>query len=299
MKKIKISPPDFVSTHKPVAAYVLRLDIASDALVARFFRVLSEEEHEDETIEQSLAPFDPTSTALLRQVVTQRNFYAAAAVSADERLEGKVLSEIGRHIFRPTIGAGTVVGSGERHDFAAFVFPFDSSARVSEPYNHFTESESVKGTFVRNGRLRDAQPIFFLYSDVATAPIAEWTLAYADVAPFVLEDRTGGDWAPAESSFSCYSLLPTFVATAPASIAPGGSATIEIAIKRGAATIPYSGEIAIEAIAGYAPMRRITARSGTASVRIWALGLEAGDAVRVKIGTRTISGLADVVIPVA
>lgn len=299
MKKIKIVGSGFTSTQKPVAEYVLRLEAIGGALLARYFRVLGEREAEYEVIDQTLAPFDPASTPLLRQVVTERNFVAAKAVTSNAALAERVLSEIGRHVFRPTIGPETICGSGERHDFAAFVLPFGSDGAVAEPYNHFTESESVKGPIPRNGRLRAAQPILVLYTDVSGSPLADWTIAYVDSPPFVLEDLTGGDWTPAPSGFGVYSFLPEFVLTAPATIERDGYATVSVALRRGGSAIPYSGEIVVEAVSGYAPKRRVSVVGGVGSFKVGALGLDVGDEVRVKVGTRTISGLASASIRVA
>lgn len=298
MQKIKVTTSTFTSTTKPVAEYVLRLEVLSGALLARYFRVLPESEYAGRTAATVLPPFDPTTTSLLRLVVTEPTYYAAAAVTESDAVEGKVLAEIGRHVFRPTIGSETIVGNGERHDFSAFVFPFSSSAVVSEPYNHFTESELVKGTVSRNGRLRAGQSIFFLYSDVATAPIDDWTIVYAESTPFVLEDLTGGSWSTAPSGFGVHSLLPEFAMTAPATVGQNDYATLSIALQRGGAAIAYSGEVVVEPVAGYAPKRRVSIVNGTGTFKVGALGLDVGDEVRVKVGTRTVTGLADASIPV-
>lgn len=299
MQKVKIEASNHTSTAKPVAAYVVRLEKSNDALFARYFKVTERQESEEYIpIKEALESFDPTSTALMSQRVTERNFIKASAVTGDVRVKDAVLSEIGRHIFRPTIGAGTVCGAGERNDFAAFVLPFGSDGAVSEPYNHFTESGEVKGVVPRNGRLRGAQPIFILYSDVATANLDNWTLIYIDSIPFVFEDATGGEWQSAPTGFNLYSLLPTVSVQTSETIAADGATTVAVELSRDGAKLNYSGELVVEPVSGYVPKRRLTIANGSGAFKVMALGLEASDTLRVKVGTRNISGLADASIKV-
>ena len=299
MKKMKIIGGAFSSTQKPKSEYVIRLDRFGGDLLVRYFKAHPREQYSNETIATELPAFDPASTPLMRLTVTERNFIEPAAVTSDKSMESMVLSEIGRHIFRPTIGNTTICGAGERNDFAAFVLPFGSDGAVSEVYNHFTESGGVKGVVPRNGRLRGAQPIFILYSDVANAPLDDWTMIYIDSSPFVLEDGTAGLWQPAPNGFNLYSLLPTLTVEAPAIVDANGVATMSVKLSRNEKTLNYSGELALEAVSGYLPKRRVTVENGVGTFKAMALGLDAGDQVRVKIGTRNITGLAEAQITVA
>jgi hypothetical protein len=299
MKKLKLQAGEFTSTQKPQSEYVIRLERSGDALLARYFKALPREQHDHENIATELPEFSSTATTLLRLTVTNKNFIEPAAVTAHPAFVGKVLTEIGRHIFRPTLNANSVCGAGERQDFAAFVLPFGSNGAVAEPYNHFTESMNVKGVTPRNGRLRGGQPIFILYSDVADAALDDWTLIYADSQPFVLEDMTGGAWQNAPANFSLYGLLPTVSVGAPATVNADATATANVTLSRDGVTIAYSGELALEAVSGYLPKQRVTISNGTGSFKAMALGLETGDAMRIKVGTRCISGLAEANVTIA
>ena len=299
MKKMKIIGSAFSSTQKPKSEYVIRLDRFGDDLLVRYFKAHPREQYFNEAIATELPAFDPASTALMRLTVTERNFIEPAAVTSDKSMEGMVLSEIGRHIFRPTIGNATICGAGERNDFAAFVLPFGSDGGVAEVYNHFTESGGVKGIVPRNGRLRGAQPIFILYSDVANAHLDDWTMIYIDSPPFVFEDNTVGLWQPAPNGFNLYSLLPTLTVEAPAAVDANGVATMSVKLSRNEKTLDYSGELALEAVSGYLPKRRVTVENGVGTFKAMALGLDAGDQLRVKIGTRNVTGLAEAQITVA
>ena len=88
-------------------------------------------------------------------------------------------------------------------------------------------------------------------------------------------------------------LLPTLELSGPSQIAKDGTATMQVTMKQGAITLSYSGDIAVETLAGYAPKTRVSMVNGSASFKVMALGLDVGDQMRVKVGTRTVSGMAD------
>ena len=292
MNKIKSAAYQFVNTQKPEREYVIRLESSAGALVARYFKVIPASEVENETVEPELDAFDPTSTPLMRQLVRERKFIKPLAVTSSQDVQEGALREVGRHIFRPNIGAQAVTGAGEERDFPIFVLPFGSDGEISEPYNHLAESYVVKGDVRRNTRLRGAQPIFLLHAEKADADLRDWTVVYLDSTPFVLEDTTDGSWTTAQN-FRAMALLPTIEVYGPGSIAKDGSATLTATIKRDGATLPYSGEIVVETLAGYAPKTRVQLANGSATFKVMALGLDVGDQMRVKVGLRTVSGMAD------
>ena len=57
--------------------------------------------------------------------------------------------------------------------------------------------------------------------------------------------------------------------------------------------LPAFCELHLEETGGYLPRRRVAVADGRASFKVGALGLEAGEAFRVKVGFRHFSGLAD------
>lgn len=297
MQKIQIPPPVFSTTHKPTAAYVVRIEVITGVLVARYFQVL---DHilESDTVLDAMKPIDLGSPPLMRKVETQKTLVTPSAVTSNADVQNKFLLDIGYQAFAPTTGADSVCGFGERHDFSLFCLPFTHQGKVGEPFNHFTEGEIVKGKVTRIGRLRDAQPIFILYSDVANAPLSDWKLHYVDAHPFVLEDTTAGSWTVQTQPFDYIALLPTFDVSAPASVAAGGTAVVDLTLRRNGDAIAYNGELQVEAISGYAPKRRVAVVNGASSISVMALGLVAGDSIRIKVGTRNVTGLSDVTIPV-
>jgi len=95
--------------------------------------------------------------------------------------------------------------------------------------------------------------------------------------------------------------LPSLRLNAPSALEPDASATVDVRVVtgRGRPIGDVVPEIFLEATGGYLPHRRARADAGTASFRFMALGLEAGDTVRLKAGFRHFSGVAEAEIAVA
>lgn len=297
MQKIKISTQiPHVNAKLQHESYVVRSEVVGDAFVVRYFKVLPPDAEIKSVLQDVLTTFDPESTNLLRQM-TDGDYFVGHAVTSDPKFSEHKMLEIGRHNFRPTIGSASVVGAGEKNDFSLYVLPFNGVDAIGEPYNHFVESAQVKGQVHRNGRMRGLKAVFMLYSDDADAPLSNWTIFYLDTSAFVLEDKIAGNWTTQEQ-FNSQSLLPSFQASAPSSVQANGSCTVGLTLKRNGNAIPYTGDVDVEVLSGYVPKRRIAVVNGLASINVMALGLTAGDNVRIKIGTRNVSGLADVTIPV-
>ena len=62
--------------------------------------------------------------------------------------------------------------------------------------------------------------------------------------------------------------------------------------------LPAACDLYLEETGGYLPRRRIAVAEGLAAFKVGALGLEAGEAFRVKVGFRHFSGLADLNVTV-
>jgi|GEM_PF-4055622 len=298
MKKIKFTNAVFAHTGPITANHVVRLEVVNAVLVARYFCTQTVDLNSDLDVQLSLPAFDPTTTPLLRQIVKEGLYIAGAAVTTEPTFQDSLFQEVGRHIFRAPLLANTVLGHWERQDFSAFAFPLDTARAVSEPYSHFAESVSVKGKVGRNSTLRNAQTLFLMYADEAAASIDQWTLIYVQSPSIVLEDTTQGEWEVAPADFDSYALLPQVSLSVPANVAPDGWATVNVTLNRDNKLLAYDGELVIEAVSGYLPKQRLQVRNGTASFRAMALGLQSGDALRVKVGTRTISGMASASIGV-
>ncbi|MEG9883712.1 MAG: hypothetical protein V6Z86_03665 [Hyphomicrobiales bacterium] len=95
--------------------------------------------------------------------------------------------------------------------------------------------------------------------------------------------------------------LPSLRLDAPSVLEPDANATVDVRVvnNRGRLVSDVAPEVYLEATGGYLPHQRVRADAGTASFRFMALGLEAGDTVRLKAGFRHFSGVAEAEIRVA
>lgn len=94
-------------------------------------------------------------------------------------------------------------------------------------------------------------------------------------------------------------LLPHIKLTSEGTLTPNQPALIHAEVVDAEGN-PYGGDMEIwfETINGYLPYTRKTTTNGTTSVKILALALETGDEIRVKAGTKFVTGLADITLVV-
>lgn len=297
MKKIQVLGSKFVSTTKPTNSHALLVREIAGALVLQYFSLHADIDFGSSAFVavDAVPDVDPTESADLRRMIHTLEVFPAELLSDDEALQGKFALELGRHIFRPGVSS-SVCGAGEIGSFSAFAFPFGQHDRLGEPYSVFTESQLDKGSVRRHATKRDAQVIAAVYSDNNSAALDGWTFVYVDSPPFFLVDQTDGVFEDAGSGFSLFSLLPD-VGLSAAPVQDGAS-VVSVTVKRGGVAVNYTGELVVEAVAGYVPNTRIAIHNGTGSFKVMPLGLTPGESMRVKVGTKTLSGMADISIPV-
>lgn len=298
MKKISVTPGvAHTNAQLQEKEYLVLSEKRAGAFVVRYFKICSKELIDGETLNDTLEVFDPTSTPLMRQLVNEHKFYKGSAVTADPKYADCGMREIGRHIFRPEIGAASVVGTAEKYDFPLYVLPFAGVDSIGEPYNHFIESAQVKGPVHRNGRMKGNKAVFLLYATKSNEPIDNWTVCRIETSAFEFDDRTDGNWVSVEN-FSPMQLLPVITLNSPASMDENASAEVEVAMTQNGSALNYSGELVIEMVNGYAPKSRISITNGLGSFKVMSLGLDSGDVLRAKVGTRLVSGMAEAQISV-
>lgn len=86
----------------------------------------------------------------------------------------------------------------------------------------------------------------------------------------------------------------------PVEIAAGGAAQLTVRAVRedGSPNETCGSEVRIEMVSGYAPHTRVRLVGGVARVKVMALGLDAGESMRVKAGWRYFPGLAETTLRV-
>lgn len=84
-----------------------------------------------------------------------------------------------------------------------------------------------------------------------------------------------------------------------ATVAPGGTVEITVQSVDGyGSPVAKSSTIYLEPVYGYLPKTRVVLNDGVAKFKLMALGLDAGDTLRVKAGFRFVPGLDDLSIAV-
>lgn len=302
MNKIKFqNGGPFVNTVKPSAGYLIRMEMVANTLLFRYFKVLTDADMRDREVEEGASPpqLQPGRLGLLRQIVRERVVYRGKMVTKLKDYQESPLEEIGRHFFSPEL-FGSIGGAAERDDFAVIAMPFGTDGMLAEPYNAFAEGGRVKGRGHRLATLKHAQPVFYIGAVKTSAPLARWTVAYADMGSFVLDDITPGAWSSAAPGFSIFDMMPKVAISGPASVRADERCEMTVSLIAADGS-PHKDqcELVVEAVSGYAPITRVTtSANGVATFRMRALDLVAGDKLRVKVGTKSISGLAELIVPV-
>lgn len=94
--------------------------------------------------------------------------------------------------------------------------------------------------------------------------------------------------------------MPAVSLAGPDQLAPDGIGTFSVSVARDGVVDPAcSAEVCIEATGGYLPMQRVKANVGQATFRLHSLGLQPGDAVKLKVGFRNYSALATKTVHIA
>ena len=107
-------------------------------------------------------------------------------------------------------------------------------------------------------------------------------------------------WSEAASSGAVRTMAFPFIhVQAPASVPAGGSALIELRIEDVAGQLlDREAVVYLEAVSGLVPFTRVRASHGLASVPVSAVGMSAGDEIRVKFGWKYFPGADDARIAV-
>lgn len=281
-----------------VQADVAVLCVVGSSFVVRYFEVRAANPLAAAPLD-ALTTLQDTGTADL-VFAEGEVFYTAAAFPEKEFPDGTLFVETAQHWIGPSVAQVGLLGYGEMYDFAALVAPVTMGCKPTFMYNYFAQGSVVKGTVRRIGRLQNTFAHLTFIAAKISDPISQWTVVRGVVPCLAFIDRTVGSWETAPAGFSVLDLLPSVEVTTPTAVASGSYADVVVQTKnKDGTSYPYTGELVVDAISGYTTKSRVTMVNGQGSLRVMPLGLDVGDTVRVKINTRTISGMADVSIPVA
>lgn len=227
-------------------------------------------------------------------------FYTTAAFPETQFPADTLFVETAQHWVGPSVAQVGLLGYGEVYDFAALVAPVTMECKPTFIYNHFAQSNVAKASVRRIGRLQNTFSHLTFVATKVSDPISQWFVIRGVVPCLAFIDRTAGSWETAPAGFSAIDLLPSVEVTTPTAVTAGSYADVVVQTKtKDGSSYPYNGDLVVDAISGYPTKSRVSMVNGQGSLRVMPLGLDVGDSVRIKINTRTISGMADVSIPVA
>lgn len=288
MKKIYVSRPQVEPTQYPQRVAILELFGAG--LTVRYFDVVESPTPESEALDA----IPPLTSSIAESLIV------GGALPEVPYLAGRFLQEKERQTLDPSALSPTDMFSiAELYDFVAIVHPVSFTGAPGTPFSYFVDAATAKAGLRRVGQNREAMMFLTFTATHAQDPIENWTIIRAEHQRVAFVDRTPGSWETAPVGFKVLSTLPTVEITAPTTVPLNGSATVEFqVVDQDGEPHPYEGELVVEALAGYVSKRRIPVTAGAGSVSVFPLGLVAGDVIRIKVGTRLITGLADTAITV-
>ena len=191
------------------------------------------------------------------------------------------------------------IRNGEKADAAVWVCGVDYEGNMRPFYNAIAFETATKMHPMRSVRNLGTPSNLFIYQPFSDMPLTEcsMTLKYnlslgyrSNIDDFV--EASDYNYLPdLDQAFPVVELV-----NGGGQISPDGytDVTVRLASDEGKDATLY-----LEETGGYLPMRRVKTFGGLASFKVGALGLQAGDAFKVKVGLRNFSGMLDVPFEVA
>lgn len=291
MNKYKFKLTD--DTEDGDAIVVALMTVESNGLLVRFFRrVIGDAIANSETI------VSVTSPNVGLTPIADRVVISGSLLSDSPRVTGGFYSEVERQFFSPNVQSN--FGNAEMDDYTAIVLPVQNGTFAAcAPYSHFVESKNVKASVRRVSQIKNQFSHIVLASAIRQAPMSDWSMVRLDMPYIFLVDKTPGDWVSVPADFSLFDILPSVALSAPQSVGSGEWATVSVQFLSNGVQTAYTGELHLEVLSGRANKLRVPITNGAGSFKVNADGLDTGDHVKIKIGTKNVSGLASATIQVA
>lgn len=251
----------------------------------------------------------------------------AWAPSAGDIAKAIVLDVAGRYEAYPTLGTlalGSTLGTRQPNTLYSFVWEQtldrDAMLGAREWESHTTWmylTNRIRGFAPFNASIETAasksRSPRYLESIGRTCVLQVWTpLASSDI----LGSTVSLSYDP-EHGYACNiplaevpteavtqqaynaKFLPKLSVTGPASIKAGEVADYTVTIRDSdGITVAEAAEIYLEATAGYLPKQRLITDTGSETFKLRALDLAPGDSIKLKVGFRHVSGLAETTVAV-
>jgi len=230
--------------------------------------------------------------------------FTPGAVLAD-RFEDRVFCELGAVV----LDIDALLDRAEWSDHGNWLFPLSTPYSAGTaglplaPFNRFPVSLASKMPAPRHLAVAGINLPLQVYVPFKTCDFTQCSFRLTLHPDYGLIGNLdpGAEHSAAEIPTIGRKALPSLRLDAPGAIAPEETATIglKVVTGRGRPIGDAAPEIFLEATGGYLPHRRVQAEAGAGSFRFMALGLEAGDTIRLKAGFRHFSGVAEAEIRVA
>lgn len=236
-----------------------------------------------------------------KSVATPSRAHPAPSIPGDAlNHSGKDFMVLDEMLF--DFGARSGLGK-EWGDHAAWVFPLRPDGTLDTPFNRSlaTWLSKIPESLYR---ARENRPYpLRLMVPFKTCGLDQSSLVINTHPDYGMIGNIEPTWTlPADAAgIPREMVFPSLKLTGPATVAPDEAATITVAVvdKDGAVIADAACELPLEVVSGYLPKARVAIVNGGGTFKVMALGLEAGEAVRVKAGLGLFTGLADISIPVA
>jgi hypothetical protein len=199
------------------------------------------------------------------------------------------------------VDVGELKARAEFADHGLWCWPvsMDMASPFGLPFNRFAETTVTKRGAEEALRRRET-PLIKLCVPYRDAPLREWGL-HVNTHPDWPLVVAGGE-AVLGSDFYDFTatIYPRVVAPEIVEVAAEGDVAIPLRLTNPAGEIlaQADADLYLECTGGYLPKTRIRVTDGLGVAKLRALGLEAGDSVKVKIGFRFFSGAAETIVRV-
>lgn len=205
-----------------------------------------------------------------------------------------------------------VLGSAAWSDYAVWSFNAARDGRLAMPFNRYLATQPSREHRYALTMARQEETLLTLVVPFAQQDFSSCcfilkynaalgcihNFASARAMPVVSPGAAPPDH---EQLYGMKALLPSLRLTGPDSIPAGQAADYAVEMfSRNTDTLVTDTEaqIYLEASCGYLPRRRVTIGNGSASFPLMALGLTAGDQIKLKVGWRNYSGVDEKIVTI-
>jgi hypothetical protein len=185
------------------------------------------------------------------------------------------------------------------HGLWCWPISMDMASSFGLPFNRFAETTVTKRGAEEAHRRKETS-LIKLCVPYRDAPLSEWGLHVNTHPDWPLVVAGGMAVFGADFYDFTATIYPRVVAPGSLDLAAEGDVAIPLRLTNPAGEIlaQADADLYLESTGGYLPRTRIRVTDGLGVARLRALGLEAGDSVKVKIGFRFFSGAAETIVRV-